>query len=165
MKRRALLRARTAGFAAGLVCAAIWTGYPLHAAVNADGTEIPDAKSTPAVEEQPPEYKNWIEFAFGGTTVDGDRAQFEQAHRIPGDQVFGGISDLHFEQTIGKDVEFKLDGHAIFEKLLRQGIIVRPLKGYNLPEWVRISVGTMEENKKLVAALEKVLRAEVRQPA
>ena len=115
MKRRALLRARTAGFAAGLVCAAIWTGHPSHAAVNADGTEIPDAKSTPAVEEQPPEYKNWIEFAFGGTTVDGDRAQFEQAHRIPGDQVFGGISDLHFEQTIGKDVEFKLDGHAIFD--------------------------------------------------
>jgi DmsE family decaheme c-type cytochrome len=115
MNRRALLRARTAGFAAGLVCAAIWTGHPLRAAVNADGTEIPDAKSTPAVEEQPPEYKNWIEFAFGGTTVDGDRAQFEQAHRIPGDQVFGGISDLHFEQTIGKDVEFKLDGHAIFD--------------------------------------------------
>src|SRR4029079_14328420 len=81
MKRRALLRARTAGFAAGLVCAAIWTGQPSHAAVNADGTELPDAESNPAVEEQPPEYKNWIECAFGGTTVDGDRAQFEQAHR------------------------------------------------------------------------------------
>jgi histidinol-phosphate aminotransferase len=50
------------------------------------------------------------------------------------------------------------DGHAVFEKLLRQGIIVRPLKGYNLPEWVRISVGTMEENKKCVAALNKVMR-------
>ena len=50
------------------------------------------------------------------------------------------------------------DGHAIFEKLLRQGIIVRPLKGYNLPEWVRISVGTMEENKKLVAAFKEVMR-------
>jgi histidinol-phosphate aminotransferase len=50
------------------------------------------------------------------------------------------------------------DGHAIFAKLLRQGIIVRPLTGYNLPEWVRISVGTMEENKKLVAALKKVMR-------
>ena len=49
------------------------------------------------------------------------------------------------------------DGHAIFEKLLRQGIIVRPLKGYNLPEWVRISVSTMEENKKCVAALKQVL--------
>jgi len=45
----------------------------------------------------------------------------------------------------------------MFEKLLRQGIIVRPLKGYNLPEWVRISVGTMEENKKLVAALKKAM--------
>jgi histidinol-phosphate aminotransferase len=45
------------------------------------------------------------------------------------------------------------DGQAVFEKLLRQHIIVRPLKGYNLPEWVRISVGTMEENKKLIAAL------------
>jgi histidinol-phosphate aminotransferase len=50
------------------------------------------------------------------------------------------------------------DGHAIFEKLLKQGIIVRPLKGYNLPEWIRISVGTMEENKKLVAALKEVMR-------
>jgi histidinol-phosphate aminotransferase len=57
------------------------------------------------------------------------------------------------------------NGHATFEKLLRQGIIVRPLKGYDLPEWVRISVGTMEENKKLIVALKKVLRAEVRQPA
>jgi histidinol-phosphate aminotransferase len=47
------------------------------------------------------------------------------------------------------------DGHATFEKLLRQGIIVRPLKAYNLPEWVRISVGTMEENKKLIAALKE----------
>jgi len=52
------------------------------------------------------------------------------------------------------------DGHSIFEKLLREGIIVRPLKGYNLPEWVRISVGTMNENKKLIAALEGVLHAE-----
>jgi histidinol-phosphate aminotransferase len=52
------------------------------------------------------------------------------------------------------------DGHAVFEKLLRQGIIVRPLKGYNLPEWVRISVGTMEENKKLIAALKEVIRGQ-----
>ena len=50
------------------------------------------------------------------------------------------------------------DGHAVFEKLLREGVIVRPLKGYNLPEWVRISVGTMEENKKCVSALKKVMR-------
>ena len=49
------------------------------------------------------------------------------------------------------------DGCAVFEKLLQRKIIVRPLKGYGLPEWVRISVGTMEENKKLIAALKDVL--------
>ena len=52
------------------------------------------------------------------------------------------------------------DGHGVFETLLRQGIIVRPLKGYNLPEWVRISVGMMEENEKCVAALKNVMRGE-----
>src|SRR5437763_7937282 len=50
------------------------------------------------------------------------------------------------------------DGCAIFEKLLRRKIIVRPLKGYGLSEWVRISVGIMEENKKLIAALGDMMR-------
>ena len=49
------------------------------------------------------------------------------------------------------------DGCAVFEKLLQRKIIVRPLKGYSLPEWIRISVGTMEQNKKLIAALKDVL--------
>jgi histidinol-phosphate aminotransferase len=50
------------------------------------------------------------------------------------------------------------DGCAVFEELLRRKIIVRPLKGYGLPEWVRISVGTMKENNKLIAALKEVVR-------
>jgi histidinol-phosphate aminotransferase len=50
------------------------------------------------------------------------------------------------------------DGCAVFEKLLRRKIIVRPLKGYDLPEWVRISAGTMEENRKLIAALSDIMR-------
>ena len=55
------------------------------------------------------------------------------------------------------------DGATVFKKLLAQKIIVRPLKGYNLPEWVRITVGTMEQNKKCIAALNAVLerRAEL----
>jgi histidinol-phosphate aminotransferase len=49
------------------------------------------------------------------------------------------------------------DGCALFEKLLRRQIIVRPLKAYGLAEWVRISVGTMDENKRLIAAVRDVL--------
>lgn len=48
------------------------------------------------------------------------------------------------------------DGGAVFEELLKRKIIVRPLKGYGLSDWVRISVGTMEENRKLIAALREV---------
>lgn len=52
------------------------------------------------------------------------------------------------------------DGCGVFDQLLRRKIIVRPLKGYRLPEWIRISVGTMEENKKLIAALGEVIHAQ-----
>jgi histidinol-phosphate aminotransferase len=49
------------------------------------------------------------------------------------------------------------DGPSVFKKLLAKKIIVRPLKGYNLPQWVRITVGTMEQNQKCIAALKEVL--------
>ena len=49
------------------------------------------------------------------------------------------------------------DGPGIFKELLARRIIVRPLKGYNLPEWVRISIGTMKQNRKCIAALKEVL--------
>jgi histidinol-phosphate aminotransferase len=49
------------------------------------------------------------------------------------------------------------EGLVVFEKLLRRKIIVRPLKGYKLREWLRISVGTMEQNKKCIAALKEVM--------
>ena len=49
------------------------------------------------------------------------------------------------------------DGRAVFDKLLRLGVIVRPAAGYGLPRHLRISVGLEEENRKLIAALEQAL--------
>jgi histidinol-phosphate aminotransferase len=49
------------------------------------------------------------------------------------------------------------DGAKIFRALLERRIIVRALKGYNLAEWVRISIGTMEQNRRCVAALKEIL--------
>jgi histidinol-phosphate aminotransferase len=51
------------------------------------------------------------------------------------------------------------DGAGVFKQLLERHIIVRALKGYNLPEWIRISVGTMEQNRKCIAALKEVLKS------
>lgn len=45
------------------------------------------------------------------------------------------------------------DGKAVFEKLLRRGIIVRDMTSYALPEWIRVSVGTMEQNRRFVEEL------------
>jgi len=49
------------------------------------------------------------------------------------------------------------DGPTVFKKMLARKIIVRPLRGYNLPEWIRITVGTMEQNEKCIAVLKEVL--------
>jgi histidinol-phosphate aminotransferase len=36
-------------------------------------------------------------------------------------------------------------------------VIVRPVGGYGLPEWLRVSVGLPEENDRLLAALGRVI--------
>jgi histidinol-phosphate aminotransferase len=41
--------------------------------------------------------------------------------------------------------------------LLKQGIIVRPVANYGLPQWLRISIGLPAENAAFIAALQKAL--------
>lgn len=48
-------------------------------------------------------------------------------------------------------------GREVFQGLLKQGIIVRPLDGYGLPDHLRISVGLPEQNERLLAAMREVL--------
>jgi histidinol-phosphate aminotransferase len=47
---------------------------------------------------------------------------------------------------------------AVFEQLLRQGVIVRPVGGYGLPDHLRVTVGRPEENERFLAALTAALR-------
>ena len=49
------------------------------------------------------------------------------------------------------------DGQAVFEALQRQGVITRPMGGYGLPEWIRLSIGTPEENKRAAESLNAAL--------
>jgi histidinol-phosphate aminotransferase len=39
----------------------------------------------------------------------------------------------------------------------RQGVITRPVKGYGLPEWLRVTVGTKEQNERLLKTLRGAL--------
>lgn len=45
------------------------------------------------------------------------------------------------------------DGDAVFKALLKQGLIVRAMRSYKLPEWIRVSVGTMDQNRRFISAL------------
>jgi histidinol-phosphate aminotransferase len=49
------------------------------------------------------------------------------------------------------------DGQRVFGELQKLGVIVRPMGGYQLPEWIRISIGTPKENKRCLEALKAVL--------
>lgn len=51
------------------------------------------------------------------------------------------------------------DGMRVYDRLLHEGVIVRPVANYGLPEYLRITVGTAEENQRLLDALHKVLAA------
>lgn len=50
-----------------------------------------------------------------------------------------------------------VDAGAVYDGLLREGVIVRPVAGYGLPEHLRVSVGLPEENARFIEALDRVL--------
>jgi histidinol-phosphate aminotransferase len=56
-------------------------------------------------------------------------------------------------------VDLRREAAPVYEALLREGVIVRPVAGYELPDHLRISVGTAPENERALAALERVLAA------
>jgi histidinol-phosphate aminotransferase len=54
-------------------------------------------------------------------------------------------------------VDTGVDGDAMFDALLRQGVIVRPMKAYDFPNSLRVTMGTRAENEAFLAALGKAL--------
>jgi histidinol-phosphate aminotransferase len=49
------------------------------------------------------------------------------------------------------------EGQRVFGEMQKLGVIVRPMGGYQLPEWVRISIGTPKQNKRCLEALKTAL--------
>jgi histidinol-phosphate aminotransferase len=45
------------------------------------------------------------------------------------------------------------DGGRVFDALQRRGVIVRPVKSYGLPEWIRVTVGSAEQNERVLREL------------
>ena len=55
-------------------------------------------------------------------------------------------------------VDFGRPAASLYERLLREGVIVRPVANYGMPNHLRVTVGLPEENERFIKALEKVMR-------
>lgn len=76
-------------------------------------------------------------------------AYYEDAFRARG---------LEFVPSVANFVLVNVgDGDRVFKEMLAQGVIVRAMRGYKLPGWVRISIGTAAENRRCLEVLDEVL--------
>ncbi|MCM8611225.1 histidinol-phosphate transaminase [Accumulibacter sp.] len=76
------------------------------------------------------------------------------------EQIVAGLKRLGLTHipSHGNFVTFRLaDAARTNDKLLRQGVIVRPIAGYGLPDWLRVTIGSEGENARFLAALEVAL--------
>jgi histidinol-phosphate aminotransferase len=65
---------------------------------------------------------------------------------------------LEFVPSVANFLLVKIgDGDRVFAEMLKQGVIVRAMRGYKLPDWVRISIGTDAQNKRCLEVLDSVL--------
>ncbi len=75
-------------------------------------------------------------------------------------QVVAGLESLGLDYipSCGNFVTFQVgDAARINASLLRQGVIVRPIAGYGMPNHLRVSIGLEQENQRFLDALERAL--------
>ncbi|MFC2083145.1 histidinol-phosphate transaminase [Candidatus Bipolaricaulota bacterium] len=65
---------------------------------------------------------------------------------------------LSYAESHTNFILIRIGAHAadIHQRLLECGVIVRPCGGYELPEFIRVSIGTMEQNERFIGALGKI---------
>lgn len=75
-------------------------------------------------------------------------------------QITDGLTKLGLEYipSFGNFVAFRIgNASAMYRRLLELGLIVRPIANYDMPDWLRVTIGLESENAKFLAALEKCL--------
>ena len=87
-------------------------------------------------------------------------AESYQLNRRGMEQIVAGLKRLGLEHipSHGNFVTFAVsDGAAVNQRLLKQGVIVRPIGGYGLPNHLRVTIGLETENARFLEALETSL--------
>jgi histidinol-phosphate aminotransferase len=75
-------------------------------------------------------------------------------------QITQGLEQLglSYIPSYGNFVSFKVtNASAVNQALLKQGVIVRPVANYEMPDYLRVSIGLFSENARFLEVLEKIL--------
>ena len=75
-------------------------------------------------------------------------------------QVTDGLTGLGLDYipSFGNFVSFRVgDAQQVYRRLLESGVIVRPIANYEMPEYLRVSIGLEAENEKFLSALKRII--------
>ena len=75
-------------------------------------------------------------------------------------QITRGLEQLglSYIPSYGNFVSFKVNGAgAVYQQLLQNGVIVRPVAAYEMPDYLRVSIGLFEENARFLQVLAEIL--------
>jgi histidinol-phosphate aminotransferase len=95
-----------------------------------------------------------------------DTAHLERARRTNSEgmrQLVEGFTKLKlaYIPSVGNFVCVEVgDGAKVYDALLRQGVIVRPIGNYGMPRHLRVTIGLPEENARFLEALAKAVNRE-----
>ncbi len=66
---------------------------------------------------------------------------------------------LEYIPSVGNFLSFKtaLPGDQVYESLLRQGIIIRPISNYDMPDFLRVTIGSEQHNERFLQALKSII--------
>ncbi len=92
-----------------------------------------------------------------------DKTFLEKSHELNRrgmQQIGAGLEALEIEwiPSCGNFITFRVaDAAGVNQRLLKQGVIVRPLGGYEMPQHLRVTIGLEQENERFLQALKKAL--------
>lgn len=108
---------------------------------------------------------------IGAVAAIQDDAHLEatrEMNKLGREQLYSSLQELGFNFTRSMSnfvlVELGPDAKAIYDQLMRKGVILRYAGAWNLPNHVRISIGTPEDHEAFISALREVLQESKEQP-
>ena len=134
------------------------------------GLRIGYAVSQPELAEllnrirQPFNTSSMAQAAALAALADSDHVKMSRERNLAGmRQLESALTELglSFIPSAGNFICFHVgrDAAPVYERLLRQGVIIRPVANYGLPEYMRVTIGSADENARFIDALKQSLRA------